>query len=60
MHWACSKTPRESRSQSLLVYPAVTHHFNDEIRLRLTFSSDMARVYTAELAPGRQRSFGER
>jgi hypothetical protein len=35
-----------------LVDPAATYHFNDEIRLRLSFSSDKARVYTAELAPG--------
>jgi hypothetical protein len=35
-----------------LVDPVVMYHFNHEIRLRLTFSSDLARVYTAELAPG--------
>jgi hypothetical protein len=35
-----------------LVDPAVTYHFNDEIRLKLSFNSDLARVYTAELAPG--------
>lgn len=34
------------------VDPAVTYHLNDEIRLRLSFSSDQARVDTAKRAPG--------
>src|ERR1700744_5423849 len=50
--WGVQQNPSGVTFTISLVDPARAYHFNDQIRLSLSFSSDTARVYTAELAPG--------